>query len=97
MTGDKYEYWSRIITEQKASGQTARAFCRERVIGVHSFYHWRIRLRTSEPAQFALLETVASSAPGCALELMLGNGERLRIGNGVDAATLQLVLHTVRR
>ena len=44
--------------------------------------------------QFALLKTVASAA---ALELILASGERLRIGNGVDAATFRLVLDALRR
>jgi hypothetical protein len=30
------------------------------------------------------------------MELVLRNGERLRIANGVDAATLRLVLNAVR-
>jgi hypothetical protein len=44
--------------------------------------------------QAALLETVAGAA---ALELILANGEQLRIRNGVDAETLRLVLDVVRR
>jgi len=44
--------------------------------------------------QFALLKTVTSAAT---LELILASGERLRIGYGVDAATLRLVLDAVRR
>ena len=48
----------------------------------------------SEPVQFALLKTVASAAP---LELILANGEQLRIWNGVDTVTLRLVLDVVRR
>jgi hypothetical protein len=44
--------------------------------------------------QFALLKTVASAVP---LELILANGEQLRIRNGVDAATFRLVLDVVRR
>ena len=31
-----------------------------------------------------------------ALELVLGNGERLRIGTGVDTATLRSVLDVLR-
>lgn len=31
-----------------------------------------------------------------ALELLLSTGERLRIGNGVNAATLRVVLEAVR-
>ena len=44
--------------------------------------------------QFALLKTVASATP---LELILANGEQLRIPNGVDAVTLRLVLNAVRQ
>lgn len=94
MPDQKREYWSKLIAEQEVSGQTIRAFCKERGLGGHSFYFWRKRLRKSEPVQFALLKTVASAAP---LELILASGERLRIGHGVDAATFRLVLDAVRR
>ncbi len=100
MAETKRAYWSKLISEQKASGQRARPFCRERGIGEYSFYKWRTRLRESEPVQFALLASGPPAAPprqGPALELVLRNGERLRISNQVDAATLQLVLDTVRR
>jgi hypothetical protein len=94
MTDEKREYWSKLIAEQEASGQPIRAFCQERGLGDHCFYYWRKRLQKSEPVQFALVKTVASAAP---LELILANGEQLRIRNGVDAATFQLVLDIVRR
>ena len=46
--------------------------------------------------RFAELKTVASPAPSFALELILATGDRLRIGNGVDATTLRMVLDAVR-
>ena len=94
MRDQRLEYWSRLIAEQEASGQTIRAFCKQRGVGDHAFYFWRKRLRKSEPVQFALLKTVASTAP---LELFLATGERLRIANRVDAATLRLVLDALRQ
>lgn len=94
MTEQKREFWSKLIAEQETSGQRIRAFCKERGVGDHCFYYWRKRLVQSEPVQFALLKTVASAAP---LELILSTGEQLRICNGVDAATLRLVLDLVRR
>jgi transposase-like protein len=94
MTDEKRENWSKLIAEQEASGQTIREFCKERGIGDQCFYYWRKRVRKSESVQFALLKTVASAPP---LELILASGEQLRIGNGVDAATLRLVLEAVRR
>lgn len=94
MTDQKHEFWSKLIAEQEASGQTIREFCKEHGVGDHSFYYWRKRLQKSEPVQFALLKTVASAA---SLELILASGEQLRIWNGVDAATFRLVLDVVRR
>jgi hypothetical protein len=44
--------------------------------------------------QFALLKTVAGG--GMPIELYLPGGERLSIGNGVNAATLRSVLDALR-
>ena len=50
-----------------------------------------------QTCEFALLETAPAAAiSDSALELILQNGERLRIASGVDAATLRLVLDAVR-
>ena len=94
MADQKCEYWRKLIAEQETSGETIRAFCERRGVGDHAFYYWRKRLQKSEPMQFALVETVAGAAP---LELILANGEQLRIRNGVDAETLRQVLDVVRR
>lgn len=98
MSETKRKYWSRLIAEQEASGQKARPFCRERGIGEYAFYHWRKRLSEDQAVRFAVLETKApNAATPAVLELVLSSGERLRIGPGVDAATLRLVLDAVRR
>jgi hypothetical protein len=94
MTEEERAYWSGLIAEQESSGQTIRGFCQERGIEDHCFYYWRKRLPRSAPVQFALLKTVAGAAP---LELILANGEQLRIRKGVDAATFRLVLDVIRQ
>jgi hypothetical protein len=98
MAETRRKYWSKLIAEQEASGQKALPFCRARGIGAYSFYKWRRRLQQGDVAQFALLETTptATGSPDSALELVLRNGERLRIGNQVAAATLRMVLEAVR-
>jgi transposase-like protein len=95
----KRKYWSKLVAEQQASGQKALPFCRERGISPYSFYKWRQRLQQSAATQFALLETLPTPtvSPDSALELVLRNGERLRIGNQVAAETLRIVLEAVRR
>ena len=98
MSETKPKYWSKLIAEQEAGGQKVGPFCRERGITEPSFYYWRKRLRENGTVRFALLQTKAATADAApAIEVLLSTGERLRIGNSVNAATLRLVLDAVRR
>jgi hypothetical protein len=108
MSENRVQYWTTIISEQENSGQSVRRFCEERSVGEHSFYMWRARLRgkarqqkKAGPVRFALVERGARSkatreTSTASLELLMANGERLRIERGVDAETLRLVLEALR-
>jgi hypothetical protein len=91
------EEWQERIAEHARSGLSIKQFCKDRGIAEHVFYYWRKRLRPTEPVRFALIDrTGATCASEWNLELLLVNGERLRIGASVDAATLRMVLETLR-
>ena len=96
----KNDQWRERIAEHERSGMSVRKFCKERGIADHLFFYWRKRLRNQQrPVRFALVEKeAAQQAPAteAALELVLGTGERLRIGTGVDASTLRTVLEALR-
>lgn len=97
MSETRRTYWNKLISEQEASGQAVRPFCQEHAIGEYCFYYWRKRLRKDETVRFALLETkTQSEGTAPVLELVFSTGERLRIGTGVNAATLRVVLEAVR-
>ena len=52
------ELWRQRIAEQESSGQSIRAYCRERELKESAFYGWRGRLRKQNtPVRFALVET----------------------------------------
>jgi hypothetical protein len=85
---DRVQLWQRIISEQEASGQSVREFCRQRVLKEHSFYMWRKRLRKPRAMCFALVET--NQALPAMMEVMLAGGEKLRIP--CEASALRLVL-----
>ena len=91
------EYWRKIVGEHKASGQSVRRYCQEQGVGTISFYGWRKRLSEREPVRFAVIEA-GSVGIGAQpeLELVLVNGERLRIGSGVNPARLRTVLEALR-
>ena len=95
----KDDQWRERIAEQERSGLSVKQFCKDRGLTECSFYAWRKRLRKKEPVRFALVERGAArqeSATEACLELVLASGERLRIGNGVDAMTLHTVLEALR-
>ena len=95
----KADEWAERIAAQQRSGMSVKQFCKERGLTEYSFYAWRKRLQETGPVRFALVERRARGRSGTAeavLELVLATGERLRIGAGVDAATLRTVLDALR-
>jgi hypothetical protein len=94
----KADEWAERIAAQQRSGITVKQFCKERGLTEYSFYAWRKRLQEKGPV-FALVEKSArrqARATEALLELVLTTGARLRIGTGVDAATLRTVLDALR-
>jgi hypothetical protein len=95
----KTDEWAERIGAQQRSGISVKQFCKEQGLTEYSFYAWRKRLQKKEPVRFALVDRrVAGQGPAteAALELVIATGERLRIGAGVDAATLRTVLEALR-
>jgi transposase len=101
---EKARYWQRTISEAARSGMSIRAFCRQRRLRESQFYWWQHKLRASRqagttpkagsrgrPASFALVSDEAAERDA-GIELVLGDGRRLRIRQGVDEATLRAVL-----
>jgi transposase-like protein len=102
----KARFWQGAIREAARSGVSIREFCRLRKLDVAQLYWWRRRLRQTRPprtvgkpeggqARFALVRDAAETTDA-GIELVLGDGRRLRIGRGVDEATLRSVLAAVQ-
>ena len=94
----KADQWREVFAEHGRSGLTVKQFCLERGITQWSFYAWRKRLREDGTVRFALVDRgrVGPEPAVAGLEVILTTGERLRIGAGVDGATLRTVLEALR-
>jgi transposase-like protein len=95
----KADEWAERIAAQGRSGMSVKQFCKEHGLTEYSFYAWRKRLQEKGPVRFALVERSARGqdhTTEAVLELVLATGARLRIGTGVDAATLRTVLDALR-
>jgi len=83
------------IAQQVESGRSVRAFCKENDLAEHAFYYWRLKFRREQrPVTFALVESMQPAKESSGIELVLVQGDRLRIPN--DAATLRLLLNVLR-
>src|SRR5262249_15408757 len=89
---ERQEFWSALVAKQEQSGKSVRAFCRESGAKEHSFYMWRQKLRRQAPVRFALVERTGAGTRESPIEVVLANGIKLKIGCGVNAATLRTVL-----
>jgi transposase-like protein len=100
--------WEKLITEAARGGSSIRAFCREHWVTEGQFYAWRRRLngkvqgaakRRAHAAltgtTFALVQERGTPPEPGGVELVWADGRRLRIGPGVEAATLRMVLAAV--
>ena len=95
----KADQWAERIAAQQRAGISVKQFCKEQGLTEYSFYAWRKRLQEGGPVRFALVERKARQQERTAeavLEVVLATGDRLRIGAGVDTATLRAVLDILR-
>jgi len=92
---EKARYWQRIIREAARSGMSIREFCRQHRLKESRFYRWQHKLKATRQgpmrrpggnraeASFALVSD-ESEATDAGIELVLGDGRRLRIHKCVN-------------
>jgi len=102
---EKERYWQKIVRDAARSGLSVREYCRRHELKESQFHWWQRKLkdrrqtrglqghggRGGGEASFALVSD-GSTDLDAGIELVLGNGRRLRIGKGVDEQTLRTVL-----
>lgn len=98
----KAETWSKwrdLVTEQRDSGKSVAAFCRERGVPVSQMFAWKRRLREAETAQFVAIDVKQCSEPAhvgpvhsVAIEVRLAGGRSLVVEPGFDVHHLRALL-----
>ena len=91
--------WRGPVAEQKQSGQSVAAFCRERGVPTSQMFSWKRRLREAEVAKFvevainATLDTEATAeVRSSAIEVRLVKGRSLVVEPGFDVHHLRALL-----
>ena len=91
--------WRELISEQRQSGVSVAAFCKQRGLRAWQFYEWKKKVRESEPTQFTEVRVAGAgepvrseSEPGNAIEIRLRAGTCLIVQPGFDARHLRALL-----
>ena len=100
---EKARYWQRIIREAAQRGMSIGEFCRPPRLKESPFYWWQHKLKagrqerpiggqgvTRGAASFARVSDEPEGTDA-GIELVLGDGRRLRIRKGVDEETWRAV------
>jgi hypothetical protein len=90
--------WRRLISEQKRSGKSVAAFCRERNLHASHFYWWKKRLRVDTTARFVevqVAESPANLSGDSRIEVRLQNGRSLMVGREFDPEHVRGLLAVV--
>ena len=90
--------WRRLVSEQARSGQTVKAFCRERGLCRPYFFVWKKRLEDDTPAKFLEVQVTehGPSAPDdSSVEIRLRNGRSLIVRPRFDAEHVRALLAVV--
>ena len=95
--------WRRRLSDQRASGLSAAAWCRKKGLPYSSFMCWKRRLRESDGAlapEQPLFQELVLAGPGpksAPIEVCLPSGLSIRVPAGADRETLRLVLEVAAR
>jgi transposase len=105
----KEQFWRRTLREFAKSGQSIRAFCRERQLSEPSFYAWRRTLAEREaatrgdkaaaavaPAFVPIRLTATPTADAAPIQIVLGGGHRILLRPPVDRAALVEIVAALR-
>lgn len=91
--------WRGLVSEQKGSGQSVAAFCRERGICAPQFFAWKKRLNQAGTEQFVAVRVVETGEPPHplavrrpAIEIRLSGGHSVIVEPGFDAGHLRAVV-----
>jgi len=90
--------WRRLVSEQARSGQTVKAFCRERGLCRPYFFVWKKRLKKGTPAKFLEVQVTERGPSRCGdagVEIRLQNGRSLMVKPGFDAEHVRALLAVV--
>jgi hypothetical protein len=92
---DREQYWRDTIAAWKASGQSISAFCAGRGVAQATFFTWRRRLASRDPAPCPAAPAAAIPSfaavrviPDPTIELVLPGGLVVRVPAGADPAAV---------
>lgn len=91
--------WEKYLKEQKTSGKTIRAWCREETVSENRFYYWRKKLQTvktnnKQQVKWLPIEAIETK-PGMPITVYLGKA-RIEIPKNFDQYQLREIIKVLQ-
>ncbi len=89
---EKHTYWAEILTAQKQSGLSKKAFCRQEGLSLSTFYYWQQLCSLDDEQSPAIVPVIFSEAPSiqsASLILTLPNGCQLSFSSALTPQQLK--------
>lgn len=94
-----YTLWERLLKEQRASGKTIRAWCREQKVRENRFYYWRKKLqpaKTSNKQQVQWLPIETAETKPCTKVIVHLGEARIEIPRNFDRFQLREIIRVLQ-
>ena len=90
------ERWQRHLKLWRSSGTTQIAYCQKHGISRHAFQYWKHQLDNGRSNQFVEVKQPLASGISKHIEILLVEGVRICVPQGVSPEELRMVLHVLR-
>ncbi len=99
-TGERRRYWQAQLKAYKESGLSQKEFCKQNKLCLSTLGNWKRRLRRDQTKEvpFVEIKPATSEAAGgsSVMELVIGEGIILRIGEEINPEKLAQIIKSVR-
>lgn len=90
------ERWQRHLKSWRSSGNTQIAYCQKHGISRHAFQYWKHQLDNGRPSRFVEVKHPPAPDVSNHIEILLVEGVRICVRQGVSPEELRMVLHVLR-
>lgn len=95
---ERKRFWQNQLKAYEGSGLSQKEFCKQNNLCLSTLGNWKRRLRTDQAKEvpFVEIKSNATNGNGAIMELVIGEGLFLRIGEEINPGKLAQIIKSVK-